>query len=348
MLKSLIVSGSIIALTAALLTAPVASAEQVPPGTGLAAGAPPPPVHVNKIPTQTASYRGTARIAPRYVNNGNEIGSARLTISKKKRVLKRNVTSAKLRPGVYSVTTKVRYRPLQLIDSIRTVPAGTRVLNASYDNGSMDPLEAPTGAVRVEYCTIVEIGTQGPSSTPTTLSCKLHYYVRQTEGGYSVAYDGSVGPVTKEAELEISQNPNCFVPVVDGRSAGVLCKPVDQLVGSQVDPDEINLGAPLTGYMPYIEGAGAWKAVKRTQRLVVKKFRPCATRADYDKVYASDGVGHTASEVAKILNNRGRLILTITANGAVSKTRSYTTCSRSAKLRVIFENGHAVHKHYRS
>lgn len=77
---------------------------------------------IGKHPTVTAPYGKKTTIKPKVTKTGQiKLVSKSLTVKQGKRTLVRDKTSAKLKPGTYRVTTKVKYRTYKLVRSTKTV-----------------------------------------------------------------------------------------------------------------------------------------------------------------------------------------------------------------------------------
>lgn len=77
---------------------------------------------IARIPTVTAPYGKKATIKPKVTRTGQvKLLSKSLTVKQGKRTVVRDKTSAKLKPGTYRVTTKLKYRTYKLARSTKTV-----------------------------------------------------------------------------------------------------------------------------------------------------------------------------------------------------------------------------------
>ncbi|RNL64161.1 hypothetical protein EFK50_06405 [Nocardioides marmoriginsengisoli] len=325
MKRTLIVTALVLALLPPVAVETATAAPTATPG-----------VSIGTIPTRTAPYGKTARVTvPRVTTRGKVlVTSKRFTIKKNGRVVRRNATSAALRPGKYSVTTTAKYR------------AYRNVVTREVRNG--DVLRAKAGTKVNASCVIDGLSDPFDESTPflVNLDCQSadqvtdHFYLPTTvtdlgDQNYQVhdAWDGS----TYQTVFAMDRS---------------------QLVGEQVSlpaavPDDLYGPGQIVVNTTRKVAYGKTRSASRTQKLLIRqgaKPRTCATLAEFQSVrYDFDepeAYGDSMATVAKKLHNAGKQSSYTVFDDQVIEFREYKACSAGAFMSVGFVNGYAYAKNY--
>ncbi|MET3962751.1 hypothetical protein ABIE44_002685 [Marmoricola sp. OAE513] len=303
-------------------------------------------VTIKKIPTVRAGYTGKAKVKPSYKSGkGVAVSSARLTVKKGRTVVKKNATSASLKPGKYSVTTTLKYRNSTLTNKNLTLARG-RYLAGYYEG-------YPTGGFYTPGdCKVVSVDPESANPRTAKLSCAVRWAVDDRNID---RFFGNAETTAYVETIDFGEGEVYYQFIVEG---------MDLFFNESPDT---NKAEDFVGYTGYLQAGmtveksisnsvpvltyGKTQTAKRSQKLTVLKGRTCATYSDFKKVAVDfdqpSVYGTHKSDVARILHGAGvRNSYTDDGEGQIIESRYYRTCDKSASLYVIFENNWSYAKRY--
>lgn len=291
------------------------------PTSSAAAAAKSGSVKIKKLRTARAPYRGKAKVKPKYAVKGKAVADkATLTVKRRGKVITRNKKSAKLAPGTYRVTQRVTYRPYSMVNKPVVRHARGTFLDA-YDF---------YGEYECEVLNL-HVGQQ------IDLACTIY------------DYDDYEQEFVWDLTLSLTYDHARDAWFYGDRKVADAYGEYDEW---DFYPDVLPITRDLT-YNKKVRSYGKTRTAKKTQKLTIKpgaKPRTCATYADFKKIEADfsepEEYGHSKSQVAKILNSKGKRTSFSDYGSYVIEFRDYKPCDARASISVGFFAGYAYSKSY--
>ncbi|MEH3033910.1 MAG: hypothetical protein PGN07_07680 [Aeromicrobium erythreum] len=306
-----------LAVGAALVVAPVASAQAAAPVT------------IQTIPTTTVKFDSTKTFKAKYVKQKNvKIDKAVLKVVKGDKIIATDAPSVKLGKGSYNVRQTVVYRVVTKAASTETVTLSKgSVVDASCKFTEVVPLATDSsGTTSGDFkadCT-----PEPTADTSYGAFAAGGSYVDDGDGGTTLYFDDSD----------------------DGND--VSSESVK--VGSTADVQDVKTTADVQGTKTTPAELSAAKTVSKSQKLTVKSLKEpkgCASKAEFSSVKASYvknsyvANGDKASVVAKKLDSSGSKRYGGKEGDVTYEVRRYKSCEAGTVVEVFFINGKAGDKY---